>query len=100
MRFEWDEKKNRANQRKHGVSFQLAARVFADEFCLVYRDRIDEHTGEQRWHALGRVGGLAVYHVIHVFREATYAKQETIRIISARAADKRECRRYFQQATD
>jgi uncharacterized protein len=51
MRFEWDERKNRANQHKHGVSFELAARVFADEFCLVYKDRIDEKTGEQRWHA-------------------------------------------------
>ena len=31
MRFEWDEAKNLANQRKHGVSFEEASEVFADD---------------------------------------------------------------------
>lgn len=30
-RFEWDEEKNRANKRKHGISFETAAYVFEDE---------------------------------------------------------------------
>lgn len=30
MKFEWDEEKNRINRTKHGVSFEVAARVFAD----------------------------------------------------------------------
>jgi Ribonuclease toxin, BrnT, of type II toxin-antitoxin system len=35
IRFEWDESKNRTNQRKHGVSFEIAARVFLDPLhCL------------------------------------------------------------------
>jgi uncharacterized DUF497 family protein len=51
MRYEWDEKKNRLNQKKHGVSFQLAALALEDENCLVRQDRIDV-TGEQRWHGL------------------------------------------------
>jgi uncharacterized protein len=53
--YEWDERKNRRNQRKHGgISFELAALAFEDENCLVTPDRADE-TGEQRWHALGTV---------------------------------------------
>jgi len=36
--FEWDENKNRANQEKHGVSFDLAKRAFFDENRLIYED--------------------------------------------------------------
>jgi uncharacterized DUF497 family protein len=55
MRYEWDERKNRENQRKHdGISFELAALVFEDRDCLIELDRVDE-AGEQRWHALGAV---------------------------------------------
>jgi uncharacterized DUF497 family protein len=54
MRYEWDEAKNLRNQRKHdGISFELATLVFEDECCLVYADRIDSKTKEQRWHAIG-----------------------------------------------
>ena len=53
MRYEWDEAKNLRNQRKYdGISFELAALVFEDEWCLVYPDRLDCKT-EQRWHAIG-----------------------------------------------
>ena len=54
VRYEWDDEKNWRNQRKHGgISFELATLVFEDARCLVYMDRIDAHTGEQRWIALG-----------------------------------------------
>jgi uncharacterized DUF497 family protein len=100
MQFDWDERKNELNQAIHdGISFELASRVFADEFCLIYRDRIDEETGELRWHALGRIGGLAVYHVVHVYREQKNGKEIT-RILSARAAEKHEVRLYLEQAAD
>lgn len=33
MRFEWDEKKSRANRKKHGISFEVAREVFADPFA-------------------------------------------------------------------
>jgi len=56
---------NELNQTIHdGISFELASRAFSDDFCLIYPDRIDEETGELRWHALGRVGGLAIYLVV------------------------------------
>ena len=52
MQYEWDEEKNRLNQKKHGISFEMAALVFEDQNCLVRLDRVDE-TGEQRWQAIG-----------------------------------------------
>ena len=72
MHYEWDEAKNLGNQQKHdGISFQLAALVFEDERCLVYQDRIDCKTKEQRWHALGaaRIApeASAVLLVVHAF---------------------------------
>jgi uncharacterized DUF497 family protein len=102
MRYEWDERKNRENQRKHGISFELAVLVFADEDCLIGPDRVDE-AGEQRWHALGAVSlepdaGLIVV-VVHVYRESEDG-EEIVRIISARAAEKREVRRYQEQKVD
>jgi uncharacterized protein len=103
VRYEWDAAKNRQNQRKHGgISFELAALVFEDEHCLIGADRIDEG-GEQRWHALGKVRiepeYAAVLLVVHAYRE-DISGEEVIRIISARPAEKREIRRYQEQAMD
>jgi len=104
MRFEWDEAKNLRNKRKHdGISFELAVLVFEDEHCLVYPDRIDQKTEEQRWHSIGAAQiepeGIAVLLVVHAYREDHYG-EEIIRIISARAAEKHEIRRYQEQAMD
>ena len=104
MRYEWDEWKNRLNQQKHGgISFELATLVFEDERCLLYTDRIDDQTGEQRWIALGMAQPAAdagiLLVVAHVYREDKHG-EEVIRIISAREAEKREIRRYQAQALD
>ena len=103
MRYEWDEAKNLRNQRKYdGISFELAALVFEDEWCLVYPDRLDCKT-EQRWHAIGAARtereARAVLLVVHAYRE-DYHGEEIIRIISARAAEKHEIRRYQKQEMD
>ncbi len=103
MRYEWDERKNRMNQRKHGgISFELAALVFEDEHRLIGLDRVDE-TGEERWHAIGAVSiepGIAVVLLVaHVYREDRHG-EEIIRIISARRAERNEYRRYQEQAVD
>ena len=48
MNFEWDENKNQANIKKHGVDFRDACYVFADQFALNMPD--DEHSDdEERW---------------------------------------------------
>ena len=100
MRYEWDQAKNRGNRQRHGgITFELATLVFEDEFCLVGPDRIDEFA-EQRWHALGSVQISseigAVLLVVHVYRES-HEGEQIIRIISARAAEKHEIRRYREQ---
>lgn len=114
MRYEWDERKDRENQRKHGVSFEVASRVFEDENRLILLDRVDE-AGEQRWLAIGAVptpsGAQAILIVAHAYRyddEDTSTEsrredhdgEEIIRIISARAAGKSEVGRYREQAVD
>jgi len=38
IRFEWDERKNRINLKKHGVTFQEASTVFEDDNALVIDD--------------------------------------------------------------
>jgi uncharacterized DUF497 family protein len=98
VRFEWDNAKNRINQRKHGgLAFESAALVFDDPNVIFYKDRIV--SGEQRWHAIGAVE-TAVLLVVHVNRlESADGEEEIIRIISAREASQRERRIYVQQVT-
>jgi uncharacterized protein len=102
VRYEWDDRKNELNQRRHGVSFELAALAFEDPRCLISFDREDED-GELRWHAIGAVsieaGVDAVVLVAHVYREARDG-EEVIRIISARAAETDEIRRYQEQEVE
>jgi len=96
-RFEWDPVKAAANLRKHGVSFEIAMRAFADPFALTEQDRIEG--GEARWQTLGMVEGLVLLLVAHTFADEDEDGEaiEVIRIISARAADRRERRRYEQE---
>ncbi len=42
MKFEWDERKNKINQKKHNISFENAAYVFSDENAISIFD--DEHS--------------------------------------------------------
>lgn len=92
-RFEWDPTKAASNFRKHGVSFQTAARVFADPYALVEQDRIE--SGEERWQTIGVVEGVLMLLVAHTVREQDDI--EVIRIISARHANRRERRRYEEE---
>ena len=93
MRFEWDKNKNRVNKTKHGVSFEIAAEVFGDPFCLTVPDRIVE--GEQRFWTIGRLENLAIV-VVVAHTTVDEHGEETIRIISARRATPRE-RRYYEE---
>jgi uncharacterized DUF497 family protein len=38
LEFAWDERKNRGNQQKHGVSFETAIMVFDDPYHLTRQD--------------------------------------------------------------
>jgi uncharacterized DUF497 family protein len=88
--FEWDEAKAKANERKHGVRFDDAMLVFADPYALTEQDRIEG--GELRWQTIGAVGGFVLLMVAHTVRDE--GEDEIIRIISARRAARKECKRY------
>jgi uncharacterized DUF497 family protein len=89
MQFEWDPRKDRANQRKHAVGFREATTVFGDLSAMTFPDA--EHSAdEQRFLTIGAsaVGRLLV--IAHTERN------ETIRIISARPATPRE-RKFYEE---
>ena len=87
--FEWDESKNRANRKKHGVSFEEARSAFLDENARVMPD--PEHSDEEdRFVLLGLSASLRILVVCHCYRE----DESVIRIISARKADREEQRQY------
>ena len=90
MRFEWDPRKAEINKRKHGVSFELAHRVFDDPLHLTAPDR--EVSTEERWQTTGDVGGAVILLVAHTIRQED--DEEVIRMISARKATKAERKRY------
>ena len=71
-----------SNRRKHGISFETAARIFEDPNVVSYRDRVVDD--EERWHAIGCAGGIAILFVVHTSEEQH--GEEEIRIISARKA--------------
>lgn len=89
IRFEWDEKKNRENQRKHGVSFEEAETVFFDDNAIQYYDP-DHSRDEDRFIMLGLSLKLRMLVVCHCFR----ADDSVVRLISARKANKEEAKAY------
>lgn len=93
--FSWDETKNKCNQSKHGVSFELAQLVFDDPLHMTRQDRIE--SGELRWQTFGMVSGVLLLLVAHTWNE-TETGDEHIRIISARRATKIE-RKIYAEAT-
>lgn len=93
LRFEWDAAKAAANLRKHGVSFELAVRVFFDPLARSCQDRIEG--AEPRWRTLGTVDGVLMLLVAHMVRDDD--EGEVIRIISARVATGKEKRDHEQE---
>ena len=85
---EWDDVKAEINRKKHDVTFEMAARVFLDEFLIDYYD--EEHSDdEERIKVIGKVAKVLV--VICTERGEKY------RLISARLANKREEDIYYGQ---
>ena len=85
LRFEWDERKNRSNRQKHGVSFEEAQTVFLDDAALLIDDP-DHSDDEDRFVLLGLSSSLRTLVVCHCYRKAS----SIIRIITARKADRSE----------
>src|SRR5690606_13346030 len=97
VRFEWDENKNRSNQAKHGLAFELARAAFADPYAIFNQDR--HIAGEERWQVTALIGSMKIIVVAHTY-PGEQNGQEIIRIVSARAATSPERRRYDRARLD
>lgn len=85
--FEWDDSKELANIKKHGISFKKASYIFTDINRIEYYDYT--HSGyEQRYITIGMVNEIIC--VVYTVRN------EKIRIISARVAEHNEKENYIK----
>jgi len=91
IEFEWDPKKAASNQAKHGVSLEEAKSVFYDEFAIQFYDPENSVLEEDRFLMLGLSSESRVLLVCHCERDSG----NTIRIISARKATKKE-RQFYE----
>jgi uncharacterized DUF497 family protein len=89
MEFEWDEEKATLNERKHGVPFRFATRVFLDENRLEWIDTRRQY-GEPRWITIGLIESVEI-------AVAYTVRGDTIRLISARKAERHEREDYWKR---
>jgi uncharacterized DUF497 family protein len=89
LRFEWDGSKAAANVRKHGVSFDEAQTVFADDLGIMIPDP-DHSDDEERLVLVGMSRSSQMLVVCYAERD------DTIRLISARRATRAERGKYEQ----
>ena len=87
MEFEWDSVKNQRNIAKHGIDFTDAVRIFERLTLTIIDNRRDY--GEKRIVAMGTVEDVILY-VVYTVRDGIW------RIISARRANRRERKKYFE----
>ncbi len=94
MQWIWDSEKNRTNKRDHGVSFEVAQRVFDDRLAVTVPD---PYEGEERWRTVGMPSSYSqvVLFVVHTWPEPQAPDSEAVgRIISARKATSHERKAY------
>jgi len=85
MNFEYDENKSIINEKKHGISFEEAKKLFEDEFALIVPAKNIED--ESRYALISKILGKC-YVAIFTLRG------ENIRIISVRRCRKNEEKNY------
>ena len=91
MRWTWDERKNRENQRKHRISFETAIQVFDDPLAVTDDD---PYQSESRFQTTGMVGTVVIM-VVHTSPESESEGEVGVgRIISARKVNPRKRRIY------
>ena len=91
MNWEWDENKDKANLRDHGIEFETAILVFEDPLMISVPD---PHASEERWRTMGMVD-TAFIMVVHTTPEVDpVTGEERGRIITARALTGPERERY------
>ena len=90
--FSWDAHKAISNYGEHAVSFEEAATVFSDPDALDWED-MEHSASEQRSRRLGTSAAGRVLLVVYTLRGVRHG-EETIRIISARQASRKERKAY------
>ncbi|MBM2815778.1 MAG: hypothetical protein HW421_2540 [Ignavibacteria bacterium] len=85
MDLEWDENKNAQNIKKHGIDFNNIADTFDTEMLIKRDER--ENYGEDRFIGIGKIKNIEIV-IVWTKRD------EKIRIISARQANKKERKSY------
>ncbi len=88
MKFEWDENKNQSNFEKHGIYFEEAIEIFKGD-CLTWFDNRKDYS-EIREITIGEIKKNILIVIVHTDRFGN------IRIISARKANQRERRKYYE----
>ena len=86
IEFEWDDDKDEANRRKHGVSFEKAKQVFDDPQAIPFADT-ERSQDEERFQMIG-LSQMGLLFVVFTYRNLR------VRIISARRATARMQRMY------
>ena len=89
--FEWNARKARTNESKHGITFEEAKSLFADPFLVTFPDE-DHSDVEERYISIGRSARDRVLLVVHAERGTE--EEMVIRIISCRKATPSERRTY------
>jgi uncharacterized DUF497 family protein len=90
FQFEWNNRKNALNKKKHNVAFEEAITVFLDEHYLEIDDPDHSDDDEERFLAMGISRNYRLLIVCHCFREG----ERVIRIISARNVTTIEAKQY------
>jgi uncharacterized DUF497 family protein len=89
--FAWDRSKELSNERKHGVSFELAVTIFEDPLAGITRD-VAFGGDEERWSVVGLAENGVLVVVVCTMDECD--DRSNVRLISARRATLRERREY------
>ncbi len=90
IKFEWDSVKDAGNVAKHGISFAEATEVFGDQLAKTHLD--PDHSADERRELIVGHNHTGKFLLVSF----TERFEDTIRIISARAATRKERKDYEQ----
>ncbi len=93
MQFEWDDEKEKINIAKHGIAFTTAELVFGDNNRIEVYDEVHSTLNEDRYITIGKINEVIL--VVVVVYTIRGDNGDTIRLISARKATKKEEEMYY-----
>jgi uncharacterized DUF497 family protein len=93
-RYEWDPAKAAANEKKHGITFEMAREAFRDPLAVQEPDTREDY-GEDRYSLIGMVENRLMF-VAFTEEHDDDTGEDVIRIISTRRATARERRKYHE----